>query len=223
MNRIKNGNLALFFRSGRQFFTQARHSAYPFAHLASMRTALYGGSFDPIHYGHLLLAREAMEQVGLDRVIFIPAAVSPFKLNTQPAPPEIRLAMVQAAIAGESGFECDGSEIQRAGPSFTIDTVLAWQEKAPGDAFFYFIGQDNVPDLDKWRDAARLKQLVQFVVFERDAAAPPHPYVSIRRRFDISSTEVRKRVAEGRSIRYLVPETVRSIIETHQLYQGGHH
>ena len=105
-----------------------------------MKTALYGGSFDPIHHGHLILAREAMEQLGLDRVVFIPAAVSPFKLDAKPAPADVRLAMVRAAIAGEAGFECDDSEVHRPGPSFTVDTVEAWKKRAPGDELFYFIG-----------------------------------------------------------------------------------
>ena len=188
-----------------------------------MKTALYGGSFDPIHHGHLILARQAMEQLGLDRVVFIPAAVSPFKLDAHPAPAELRLAMVRAAIAGEPGFECDGSEVVRPGPSFTVDTVEAWLQRAPGDALFYLIGQDNVRDLPKWRRWEELRELAQFVVFERDADAPPHDFPRIVRRFDVSATEVRKRIAEGRSIRYLVPEAVRSIIESHRLYQGESH
>ncbi len=184
-----------------------------------MRTALFGGTFDPIHHGHLILAREALEQLALDRVIFIPAALSPFKLETQPALPELRAAMVRAAIAGEPRFECDDSETRRDGPSFTVDTVEAWRVRAPADEFFYFIGQDNVRDLPAWRRWPELRELTQFIVFERDASAPPHEFPRIRRRVDISATEVRKRVAEGRSIRYLVPDAVREIIETHGIYQ----
>ena len=185
-----------------------------------MKTALYGGSFDPIHHGHLILAREAMEQLALDRVVFIPAAVSPFKLDAQPAPTALRLEMVRAAIAAEPYFECDDSEAHRPGPSFTIDTVEAWLRRAPGDELFYLIGQDNVRDLPKWRRWEELRRLAQFVVFARDTAAPQHDFPRIVRRFDVSATEVRKRVAERRSIRYLVPDAVCSIIETHRLYQG---
>ncbi len=188
-----------------------------------MKTALYGGSFDPIHHGHLILAREALEQLGLDRVVFIPAAVSPFKLDAQPVAAEIRLEMVRAAIAGEPRFECDDSEIHREGPSFTVDTVEAWRRRAPGDELFYFIGQDNVRDLPKWRRWEELRTLAQFVVFERDAGAPQHEFPRVQRRFDVSATEIRKRVAESRSIRYLVPQAVRSIIEKHRLYQGERH
>jgi nicotinate-nucleotide adenylyltransferase len=188
-----------------------------------MRTALYGGSFDPIHHGHLILAREALEQLRLDRVVFIPAAQSPFKLESKPAPPAIRLQMVRAAIADEPRFDCDDSEVHRSGPSFTVDTLEEWRARHPGEELFYFIGQDNVRDLSKWRRSVDLLKLAQFVVFERSADAPVHDFPAVRRRVDISATEVRKRVAEGRSIRYLVPESVRAIIAAHHLYQGESH
>ena len=188
-----------------------------------MRTALYGGSFDPIHHGHLILAREAMEQLSLDRVIFIPAAQSPFKLTRIPASPEVRLAMVRAAIAGESHFECDDSETKREGPSFTVDTVEVWRARAPGDELFCLIGEDNVRELPTWLRYEDLCAMVRFVVFGRDVSAPPHEFPCVHRRVDISATEVRKRVAERRSIRYLVPEAVRDIIESHRLYQGDTH
>lgn len=188
-----------------------------------MRTALYGGSFDPIHHGHLILAREAMEKLGLDRVVFIPAAQSPFKVDRTPAAPEIRLAMVLAAIGDEPRFECDASEAARHAPSFTVDTVEAWKKKAPGDELFYFLGEDNVRDLPKWRRYTELRSLVQFVVFSREDTPQTHQYACVSRRVDISATEVRKRVAEGRSIRYLVPEAVREIISMCSLYQGGSH
>src|SRR4051812_31304590 len=93
--------------------------------------ALFGGTFDPIHHGHLILAREALEQLALDRVVFIPAAQSPHKLAYLPAPAETRLEMVRAAVADEPRFEIDESEVQRPGPSFTIDTVEAWRARAP--------------------------------------------------------------------------------------------
>ena len=188
-----------------------------------MRTALYGGSFDPIHHGHLILAREAMEQLALDRVIFIPAAQSPHKLTRIPAPPQVRLAMVRAAIAGETRFECDASETEREGPSFTVDTVETWRANFPNNEFFCLIGEDNVRELPTWRRYDELRGMVEFVVFGRDASAPPHDFPCVNRRVDISATEVRKRVAQRRSIRYLVPEAVREIIETHQIYQGESH
>src|SRR4051812_21402900 len=114
------------------------------------RTGLFGGSYDPIHLGHLILAREALEQLGLDRVIFIPAAISPHKLHREPAPAETRLEMVRVAIEGEPGFEVEDCELGRGGPSFTIDTVRWLRERHPGDEFFYFIGDDNLAKLDTW-------------------------------------------------------------------------
>ena len=188
-----------------------------------MRTALYGGSFDPIHHGHLILAREALEQLGLDRIVFIPAAQSPLKVDRQPVLPKVRLEMVRAAIAGEPRFECDDSEVHREGPSFTVDTLEAWRTRHPEDELFYFIGQDNVRDLGKWRRSADLLRLAQFVVFERSSDAAPHDFPVVRRRVDISATEIRKRVAEGRSIRYLVPDSVRDLIAAHDLYKGESH
>ena len=101
-----------------------------------MKIALYGGTFDPIHHGHLILAREAIGQLGLARVVFIPAAQSPHKLARMPAPAEARLEMVRAAVADEAGFEVDDAEIRRPGPSFTIDTVEAWLAREPGAELF---------------------------------------------------------------------------------------
>jgi nicotinate-nucleotide adenylyltransferase len=221
----RNGEIAETFPAWRNTgdFRRLRSASVLGDGAGRMKTALYGGSFDPIHHGHLILAREAMEQLGLDRVVFIPAAVSPFKLETQPAPPELRLEMVRAAIAGEARFECDDAEVYRPGPSFTVDTVEAWRRRVPGDDLFYFIGQDNVRDLPKWRRWEELRNLVQFVVFERDSGAPPHDFPRVVRRFDVSATEIRKRVAEKRSIRYLVPDAVGSMIEKHRLYQGESH
>lgn len=185
-----------------------------------MKLALYGGTFDPIHHGHLILAREAREQLGLDRIVFVPAAQSPFKPDIRSTDPALRLAMVNAAIAGEAGFECDESEIGRGGVSFTIDTVLAAKARWPGAEFWWFIGDDHVQQLPKWHRYEELRKLVHFAVFTRGGAdQPTHGFPRILRQVDISATEVRTRVAQGRSIRYLVPEVVRALIEEHGLYQ----
>jgi nicotinate-nucleotide adenylyltransferase len=183
--------------------------------------ALFGGTFDPIHHGHLILAREALEQLTLDRVVFIPAAHSPHKLAHRPSPAEVRLEMVRAAVADEPKFEVDDSEIHRPGPSFTIDTVEAWRARAPNAVLFYFIGHDNVRELHTWRRFAELFTLVQFVVFGRGEDGAPHGFPTIARRVDISATDVRARVARGASIQYLVPESVRAIIAARTLYQGN--
>jgi nicotinate-nucleotide adenylyltransferase len=183
-----------------------------------MKLALYGGTFDPIHHGHLILAREALESLGLDRVVFIPAAQSPHKLHREPAPPRVRLEMVRAAIAGEPRFTCDDAEVERPGPSFTIDTVERTIAQQPGAELFYLIGHDNVRELHTWRRIDELRQLVRFVVFDRDGCDAAHDFLHITRQVDVSATDVRTRVAHGASIRYLVPEPVRAIIAREKLY-----
>ena len=184
-----------------------------------MKLGLYGGTFDPIHHGHLILAREALERLALDRVVFIPAAQSPFKLASAPAPAELRLEMVRAAVAGEARFEVDDCEVRRAGTSFTIDTVEAVRSRHPGAELFWFIGHDHIRELAKWRRSEELQRLVGFVVFGRGSHGEPHGFPTIERRIDISATEIRARVAHGGSIRYLVPDAVREIIARHSLYQ----
>jgi nicotinate-nucleotide adenylyltransferase len=190
-----------------------------------MRFALFGGSFDPVHHGPLLLAREAREQFGLDRVIFIPARLSPHKLASQPAPAEVRRELLAAAIAGEPGFALDDSELAREGPSFTIETVERVRAEHPDAQIFYLVGADNVRDLPTWRRYEDLCRLVEFVVFGRGDIATPAGgrFHGIERRFDVSATEIRRRVARGQSIRYLVPEAVRSLITAHHLYQDPTH
>ena len=189
---------------------------------------LYGGSFDPIHLGHLIVARDALEQLGLSRMIFLPAAISPHKLGRAPgASGEDRLAMLRAAVAGEDSFAVDPCELGRVGPSYTVDTVRDLRDRLPeGARLFYLIGEDNVPALGTWHRSKLLRKLVQFVVCRRRAprgssAATPttHVFPVVERWVDLSSTEIRKRVAAGRSIRYLVPPGVEEIIAARKLYQ----
>lgn len=184
-----------------------------------MPIALYGGTFDPIHHGHLILARDAIEELGIDRVIFIPAAISPHKLERAPSPAPVRSAMVAAAIAGEESFVQDDRELHRAGPSFTVETVEEIRARHPRETVVYLIGEDNVAKLDTWHRIGDLRRLVEFVVFGRGANLVPHGMRALQRRLDISSTEIRERIARGASIRYLVPEPVRELIEHHHLYQ----
>ena len=184
-----------------------------------MTIGLFGGSFDPIHHGHLILAREAREQFGLDRVLFIPAALSPHKLASVPTPGEARREMIAAAVAGEPGFACEDCDLRRAGPSFAIETVRELRARWPEARFFYLIGHDNVAKLPAWHSYEELRRAVQFAVFGRGEHDAPHDFPTIVRRVDISATEIRSRVAQGASIRYLVPEPVREIIERRRLYQ----
>ncbi len=179
-----------------------------------------GGTFDPIHHGHLLLARDALEALDLRRIIFVPNHLSPHKLSRFAAPSELRAAMVRVAIEGEPGFEMDEVEILRGGASYTIDTILHLRTLHPESDLFYLIGEDNLAELHTWRRVDELLLLVQLVVMARGADGPPHPYVTLhQRRVDISATDIRGRIAKGQSIRYLVPDKVRAIIENHQLYR----
>ena len=186
--------------------------------ISSEKIGLFGGSFDPIHHGHLILARDAMESLGLDRVIFIPANVSPHKLEHPPAPARLRCEMVEAAIAGEPRFSMDACEADREGPSFAVDTVRLMQRQFPQAQFFYFIGEDNVSALHTWREIDELKKLASFVVLARGDLEPIEGFPVISRNIDISSTDIRNRIARGLSVRYLLPDAVCAILARHQLY-----
>ncbi len=183
-----------------------------------MKIGLYGGSFDPIHHGHLILARAAKEQLGLDRVVFIPAAISPFKQNRIPAPAGLRCEMVRAAIADEAGFECCDIEVLRPGPSYSIDTIRQIRDDEPQAELYYLIGDDILPTLDAWHEIGDLRKLVAFVVMTREAICTPPGMPVVQRRIDISSTDIRNRIACGRSIRYLLPMSVSHLIEQNSLY-----
>ena len=184
------------------------------------RIGIYGGSFDPIHHGHLILAREALEILPLDEVIFVPAAQSPHKPGQLPAPAEIRWEMLEAALAGEAGLRAWRREIDRPAPSYSVETVEELNAAAPGAKFHFLIGDDNLAKLPTWHRFDDLRRLVQFVVLDRAGGASEYPYPAIRRKIDISATAIRKRVASGRSIRYLVPEAVERIIRRENLYLG---
>lgn len=183
------------------------------------KLGIYGGTFDPIHNAHLILAREALEQLQLDRVVFVPAAASPHKVEQTAAAPAVRLEMLRAAVEGETRFEVDDIELRRPPPSFTIATVEELRRREPHTEIFYLVGSDNLPRLHTWHRFDDLQKLVHFVVLARGADPIDTRYTTIRRLIDVSATEIRNRVATGRSIRYLVPASVEEIIRRHQLYK----
>jgi nicotinate-nucleotide adenylyltransferase len=182
------------------------------------RIGIYGGTFDPIHHGHLILAREAREQLELEKIVFVPAATSPFK-NAPISSAADRLAMLQAAIADEPGFAIDEYELHRPPPSYTIDTIKNISAREADAELFCLIGRDNVNGLTKWHRFSELEELVQFVVLDRAGESANHSYPLVQRTIDISATDIRNRVASQRSIRYLVPERVNEIILSRRLYQ----
>jgi len=183
------------------------------------KIGIFGGTFDPIHHGHLILAREALEMLELEAVIFIPAAASPHKLDKVLATGDLRIEMLKAAIENEPRFELDSMELQRPPPSYTIDTVEALKATKSDAEFYYLVGEDNVDRLPTWHRFVELSKMVQFVVLARSGLKCEHPYPTIRRHLDISATKIRNRVATGRSIRYLVPSAVERIIRDHHLYR----
>jgi nicotinate-nucleotide adenylyltransferase len=183
-----------------------------------LKIGIYGGTFDPIHHGHLILAREARERLGLDKLIFVPARIAPHK-RAPFASAELRLSMLQAAVAGEKGLEVDDCELRRPPPSYTIDTVESVQARESDAEIYYLIGEDNLTGLANWRQFDRLQKIVRFVVLDRTGAEATHGYPIIARKIDISATGIRKRVASGQSIRYLVPESVEEIILRNNLYR----
>jgi len=189
------------------------------------RVGIFGGSFDPIHLGHLILAEAALEELSLDRIIFIPAGVSPFKTSHPPvASSSDRLEMIREAIKVNPRFSVDDRELHRDGPSFAIDTVRELLGDYPGVRFIYLIGADNLKDLEKWHEIGELRNLVDFAVLDRSetAVTGDRDFPVVNRRIDLSSTEIRSRIREGLSIRFMVVQEVYNIIMTRHLYLSVH-
>lgn len=189
-----------------------------------MRIGVFGGTFDPPHLGHLVVASDACGALGLDRVLWIPSAVPPHKAGTVQAPAEARLEMVRAAIEGDSRFQADDIELRRPGPSYTVDTLRSLAERHPGAELVLLIGADNLREIPGWREPGEILRLARLAVLSRDGAGvPPDAPVPADAvevtRVDVSATEVRRRAAAGETIRYLVPDAVRALVERRGLYR----
>jgi len=201
--------------------------------MVSERIGLLGGTFDPIHYGHLLLAEEARQAIPLERVVFAPAGQPPHKLGEPHAPPEHRLRMLELALADQPAFSISRVDLDRPGPHYSVDMLrLVHQEVGPNAELFFLMGMDSLANILTWREPARLLELCRIIV-----AARPGVYADMSPlraalpgivervlflsmpQIEISGADLRRRVASGRSIRYQVPETVRLYIEEHQLYR----
>jgi nicotinate-nucleotide adenylyltransferase len=187
-----------------------------------VRIGIFGGSFDPVHLGHLIVAEAAADTLSLDEVRFVPTARQPLKDAESQSPVEHRLAMLSAAIDGNPRFRIDAIEVERGGTSYTIDTLCTLRDTFPQDELFFLIGADAARTLASWREVERLPEFATIVSFTREGAqAPPHPVIARSIRvpaIGISGTDIRRSVAAGRSIRYVVPDSVRSYIATHRLY-----
>lgn len=188
------------------------------------RIALFGGSFNPIHLGHLLMARAAVEELGLTRLYFVPAAQSPFKPDLQLAAAAERIRLLRLALAGHPEFTVDPGEIGRGGISYSIDTVRQYQAAFPASELWYLIGSDHAPLLPQWRAAEELAERVQFAVFPRpgmEGETLPAPFrgrVLCGPGFDVSASQIRERVRTRRSIEWLVPAAVAEAICNNHLY-----
>ena len=201
-----------------------------------MRLGLFGGSFDPVHYGHLLLAESCREQARLDEVWFVPAAVSPFKQSQDRTSGPQRVEMLELAIAGHETFRVSRLEIDRGGVSYTVDTLAEIKRTRPSDELFFLLGADALEDLPAWREPKRICELATPLVVRRPGSAEPDfsrlseiaspaRIAEIRRcqvempQIGLSSRDLRRRVSEGLGIRYRTPRGVEKYIEAAALYR----
>jgi len=190
--------------------------------MTSKRLGLFGGSFNPIHVGHLILAERAAEELELEKVLFVPNSVSPLKAPEAYASGRDRLAMVRAAVRGNARFGVLDDEIRRGGTSYTFDTVAALSDRTSAKLYF-LIGTDAVSDLDRWHRARELARRVTFAVLRRPGSerTQPPPWVEVSAPLiDISSSEIRDRIRAGRSVRYLVPDAAAAIVKKRRLYRN---
>ncbi len=188
-----------------------------------MKIGILGGTFNPVHIGHLILAEEVREKIGLGKVIFVPAYFPPHKNNSDIALALDRYKMISAAIKGNRHFIVSDAEIKREGKSYTIDTVREFKKKYPKDEFFFIAGSDMLKYLDAWKDLPEIIKLVKFIV----ATRPGYPLESLPsyiatisiRAVDVSAFEIRQAIKEDKSFRYLVTEAVYKYIVKNRLYK----
>lgn len=203
--------------------------------MARMRLGVLGGTFDPVHLGHLILAEEAREQVGLSEVLFVPAGDPWRKADRAVTPAAHRVAMLRRALEGNPQFCLSLMEVERPGPTYTVDTLRALAEERRGWEIFFLMGLDALLDLPNWRDPQGIVSAARLVVAGRPGVGRAD-LVEMERRIpglaariswlempkvDISASDIRSRVRRGRSIRYLVPPGVAEYIEAHGLYREG--
>jgi nicotinate-nucleotide adenylyltransferase len=183
---------------------------------------LFGGSFDPVHHGHLIVGQVAREKLGLDVLRFLPARQQPLKQGRHRTSPEHRVAMLSLAVDGTPGFAVERLELDRAGLSYTVHTLEELRQREPGSELVLLLGADAAAELSSWRESERIPQLARVVVFARPRspvpAVPGVAQVIEVPAVDISATEVRRRVSRGQPIRYWVPDPVAEYIARHRLY-----
>lgn len=198
-----------------------------------MRLGIMGGTFDPIHFGHLVTAEEALVQFNLDRVIFMPTGQPAFKSDERVTPAEHRYLMTVIATASNADFDVSRMEVDRPGLTYTVDTLMALRDRyGPSTELFFITGADAVWDIVSWKDAETVADLVTFIAatrpgYDLDAARRLHEETATHFRIEyievpalaISSTDMRRRIAEKRPITYLAPESVVAYVAKHSLYR----
>ena len=192
-----------------------------------VKIGFLGGSFDPVHFGHLLAAQDAFEQHQLDRLIIVPAAQAPLKPSEVKSSSEDRLAMIRAAVEWDTRFEVSDFELRRGGVSFTIDSARHFKSLYPNDQLFWVIGGDQLPQLHLWKEIGELAKIVEFIFLERPGypvkAAPDIPGLRLHRcdghLLAISSTELRERTRRSLSLDYFVPHKAIVYIRSKGLYR----
>ena len=188
-----------------------------------MATGLLGGSFDPVHHGHLIAAERAVEALGLSRVLLVPCARQPLKRQGPVASPEHRCAMLELAVAGDPRFAVERLELERPGPSYTVDTLRALKARCPDERFVLLLGADAASDLPRWRAAEEVARLAEVAILTRPGA--PEVVSALVRHvvatpaIEISASDIRARCLAGKSIRYLVPDAVADHIARQHLYR----
>ena len=191
-----------------------------------VKIGLLGGSFDPVHFGHLIAAQDAYEQHQLDRLIFVPAAQAPLKPEDVRTTSDERLEMLRAAVGWDRRFELSDYELRRGGVSYTIDSARHFRALYPNDRLFWIIGGDQLPKLHLWKEIEELANLVEFIFLERPGhpvrATPMIPQLRLHRcdghLVEISSTELRARIRKGLSLDYFVPHKTIVYIKENRLY-----
>jgi nicotinate-nucleotide adenylyltransferase len=195
-----------------------------------MKVGIIGGTFDPVHTGHLVLAEQARDELSLDLVLFIPAGDPWRKAHREITPAEHRLAMLRLAIEGNAAFGISDVELRRDGPTYTADTLETLAGERLDDAFYFIVGADALADLPNWHEPERIVRHAMLAVAPRDDTAVADVLLEVPQyaervvrftmpRMDISSTDIRERVRAGRSVRYLVPAAVEAYIRERGLYR----
>lgn len=190
-----------------------------------MATGVFGGSFDPVHLGHLIAADRAAEALGLEKVWFVPARAQPLKGPGPVATGEQRRRMLELAVAGDARFGVEPLELERddGGPSYTVDTLRALQSRWPGERLVLLLGADAAADLPRWREAEEIARLAEVAILTRPGAGELRTHLARHvvaiPAIEISSSEIRARRALGKAIRYLVPASVAEYIEREELYR----